>query len=130
VRFVQRKRPTAPPRTLVEPAAIDGLRLAEETGAGYAWSEENDVETVTFPWPRPEPVAAPAGFVLRAPATETEAPPPEAPATVPAQPPTPPPAAGHQATDYEEVYDQVVERLRRDLLVERERMGDLLGDLP
>ena len=130
MRLVQGKRTAAPPRTPVEPPAIDGLRLAEEAGAGYAWSAENDVETVTFPWPRPETVAAPAGFVLRAPASETESTVPEAPATVPAQPPTPPPAPQHQATDYEEVYDQVVERLRRELLVERERMGDLLGDLP
>jgi hypothetical protein len=30
----------------------------------------------------------------------------------------------------DELYEHVVERLRRDLLVERERMGDLLGDLP
>jgi hypothetical protein len=36
-------------------------------------------------------------------------------------------AAGAGGAD--ELYEQVVERLRRDLLVERERMGDLLGDL-
>jgi hypothetical protein len=29
----------------------------------------------------------------------------------------------------DDIYDHVVERLRRDLLAERERMGDLLGDL-
>jgi hypothetical protein len=29
-----------------------------------------------------------------------------------------------------EVYEHVVEQLRRELLVERERMGDLTGDLP
>ena len=32
--------------------------------------------------------------------------------------------------DIEEIYDQVIERLRRDLLADRERMGDVLGDLP
>ncbi len=32
--------------------------------------------------------------------------------------------------DIEEIYTQVIERLRRDLLADRERMGDLLGDLP
>ena len=36
-------------------------------------------------------------------------------------------AGGGGAAD--ELYEQVVERLRRELLVERERMGDLLGDL-
>ena len=34
------------------------------------------------------------------------------------------------APDIDDLYEQVVERLRRDLLCERERMGDLLGDLP
>ena len=34
------------------------------------------------------------------------------------------------APDMTEVYEHVVEQLRRELLVERERMGDLTGDLP
>ncbi len=40
--------------------------------------------------------------------------------------------ASHAATspDVDELYEHIVERLRRDLLFERERMGDLLGDLP
>ena len=40
--------------------------------------------------------------------------------------------AGHApaAPDMTEVYEHVVEQLRRELLVERERMGDLTGDLP
>jgi hypothetical protein len=40
--------------------------------------------------------------------------------------------AGHSpaAPDMTEVYEHVVEQLRRELLVERERMGDLTGDLP
>jgi hypothetical protein len=36
--------------------------------------------------------------------------------------------AGPETLDIDEVYEQVVERLRRDLVAERERMGDLLGD--
>jgi hypothetical protein len=32
--------------------------------------------------------------------------------------------------EMDELYEHVVERLRRELLFERERMGDLLGDLP
>jgi hypothetical protein len=31
--------------------------------------------------------------------------------------------------DYDEVYAQVIERLRRDLLREREQIGDLLGEV-
>ncbi len=30
----------------------------------------------------------------------------------------------------DEIYDTVVDRLRRELMVERERLGDSLGDLP
>lgn len=43
-----------------------------------------------------------------------------------------PGGAGHApaAPDMTEVYEHVVEQLRRELLVERERMGDLTGDLP
>ena len=33
------------------------------------------------------------------------------------------------APDPDDLYDRFVERLRRDLLAERERMGDLFGDL-
>jgi hypothetical protein len=40
--------------------------------------------------------------------------------------------SGHGGADVatDELYEHIVERLRRDLLFERERMGDLLGDLP
>ena len=38
--------------------------------------------------------------------------------------------AGPPAPTLEDTYDYVVERLRRDLLIERERMGDLIGRLP
>jgi hypothetical protein len=37
--------------------------------------------------------------------------------------------AGPELLDLDAIYEQVVERLRRELLAERERMGDLLGDL-
>ena len=37
--------------------------------------------------------------------------------------------SGGPGTDMEEIYEGVVERLRRDILAERERMGDVLGDL-
>jgi hypothetical protein len=52
-----------------------------------------------------------------------------APAPAPGQAPGPhpvPPAA----VDLPEIYEYVIDHLRRDLLVERERMGDLLGGLP
>jgi len=37
---------------------------------------------------------------------------------------------GHEGPNIDEIYNQVVERLARDFLVERERNGDFLGDLP
>jgi hypothetical protein len=46
-------------------------------------------------------------------------------ATVPPAPPATP-AAGDEM---DEIYDEVIRRLRHDLLREREQMGDLLGDL-
>ncbi len=39
------------------------------------------------------------------------------------------PAAIPLEDQIDEIYEAVVERLRRDLLIERERMGDLVGDL-
>jgi preprotein translocase subunit SecD len=56
----------------------------------------------------------------------------------PSAPPTPAPAApagaahpaGPAAPTIDEIYEGVVERLRHDLLIERERMGDLIGGLP
>jgi hypothetical protein len=38
-------------------------------------------------------------------------------------------AAGGAAPNMDDLYEGILERLRRDLLAERERMGDLLGDL-
>jgi hypothetical protein len=59
--------------------------------------------------PSPSAVAAPAGAAEHAAA-----------------------AAGRVAEEaaHERVYEQVVDRLRRDLLAERERMGNLLGEWP
>jgi hypothetical protein len=36
---------------------------------------------------------------------------------------------GGAAPNVDDIYEGVIERLRRDLIIERERMGDLLGDL-
>jgi hypothetical protein len=45
-----------------------------------------------------------------------------------APPAAPPPRTG-DGPDMQEIYEAVVDQLRRDILAERERMGDLLGDL-
>jgi hypothetical protein len=100
--------------------------------------ESDDGELVTVVFPRPaESAFAPAATLMRAPDAEPPAAPSPGPSpgtsTVPAPttaPAPPPPPAGGGSTDIEEIYDQVMQRLRRDLLADRERMGDMLGDLP
>jgi hypothetical protein len=57
-----------------------------------------------------------------------------APAAVTAPSVSPPSAAAaplpsRAPTEMDDVYDHVIRRLRRELLVEREAMGDLTGDL-
>ena len=84
---------------------------------------------MTFPWVGEAPTGSSTGSLLRAPddaTAETAAPP----STAATAPPAVPAPAAQSGPDLDEIYEQVVERLRRDLLVERERMGDLLGDLP
>jgi hypothetical protein len=83
---------------------------------------------------------SPAALTLARPLGE-DAPSDPAPGTadvVPVQPAAPP-APGHgpgahpvpaPAPDLPAIYEYVIDHLRRDLLVERERMGDLLGELP
>jgi hypothetical protein len=90
---------------------------------------------VLFPWPSGEPRSN-GSPLLRAPDEEPPSPEPASEpgpaATTTASTPSPPPAAppGPGGGGIDEIYDQVLERLRRDLLADRERMGDLLGDLP
>jgi hypothetical protein len=66
--------------------------------------------------------------------TDADAPaPPPASASAPAAPPAPASAGGAPpppGSDPELLYEEIVRRLKRDLLVERERHGDLLGGLP
>ena len=86
-------------------------------------------ETVSFPWAGEPSTPAPTEYLMRAPddmPAEAAAPPGQASA-----PPPPVPAQASQAApDLDEVYEHVVLRLRRELLADRERMGDLVGDLP
>jgi hypothetical protein len=59
------------------------------------------------------------------------------PALTPATPAPPPgvfsrpaPAAAPSELDVDELYEQVSARLRHELLLDRERVGDLVGELP
>jgi hypothetical protein len=121
----------------VRATRTSGSRLAEATG-GRVTQEPGGVETVFFPSP-PGMQAAVANGLYRAEdssndsanSNATASPPPAAaPAPAPAAPQGGGGGGGGGGGDIEEIYDQVIERLRRDLLADRERMGDVLGDLP
>jgi hypothetical protein len=120
-----------------------GQRLAGVTGAVVSRERDRDLETIDFgPLARPRatvPLLSPAmsmpgGDGRDTGATADAAPSEAAETTAVAPGETSPagPGASHAAAspDVDDLYEQVVERLRRDLLFERERMGDLLGDLP
>jgi hypothetical protein len=111
---------TAPPKPAPAPTTPpDRVReIAELAGALY--SDEGLAPTVTFP-------GAPAAPTL---ARQVEAPAPTAEPQALAFPqPASAPAAA-PAIDLDAVYEHVADRLRRDLLLDRERIGDLVGDLP
>jgi len=133
-------RTTAAPRQPVLPVTdrearpTSGLSLASAIGASIA-REPFGISTVTLtpadpapPVPeglRPHVAAAP--LLARA-ETAGTAPTASVPAA-PARPEAPPPTPKSVDIDYDEIYAQLVDRLRRDLLHEREQIGDLLGDV-
>jgi hypothetical protein len=110
-----------------------GLPVAEEGSSGWNLAsvggdvahDPSGTTTITFGSP---PAAPSEATIARAPA-------PAAPAQSSAE------HGGHgghggvgggsgKAPDIDEIYEQVVERLERDALIERERRGGLLSDLP
>jgi hypothetical protein len=95
-----------------DPAGVDTVSFLEEP---HGYPGPTLLREADEPSPQPDPSTA------AAPAAQPASPGLSIP-PLPATPPTP------AIPSFEEVYEQVVERLRRDLLVERERMGDLLGN--
>jgi hypothetical protein len=137
-------------------APTSGARLADVTGAALHRDVSDGVETIEFPI-GPAGGSAPGalgseGVLARAAAGGPS------PAGAPGEAPSPATAAAPGAAaqpgggpegegggassggasashagaspQADDLYEHVIERLRRDLLSERERMGDLLGDLP
>ncbi|MGN6378323.1 MAG: hypothetical protein ACTHNU_05180 [Gaiellales bacterium] len=109
------------------PAALQG-----STGAGLAHAagttaiHEGGRSTVLFrAVGQPEAASAPA---MDTPPAAGQAPAGQRELAAPPAPAAAAPAGG--SADDEELYERVVDRLRRELMTERERMGDLLGDLP
>jgi hypothetical protein len=136
LRAERRPRPAPPEARAATAAGSSGARLAQALGLPLAPQADGSV-TVSFDASTPatppsSPVLARALEIDELQATpmpETAPPAAPAPAGNPA-PAAPAPAGGPPAPSLEDIYDHVVERLRRDLLVERERMGDLTGRLP
>jgi hypothetical protein len=130
-------------------APTSGARLAEATGAALRRDVPGGLETIEFPVASAggsasgnagfESVVARAAAGGPSPAAAPEA----APGLGAAQPGGAPEGEGGVAShggasashagaspEADDLYEHLIERLRRDLLTERERMGDLLGDLP
>jgi hypothetical protein len=104
------------------------LSLAAATGGTFA-RETAELSSVSFAPPAERLFAEPAREAVLAREPDAAAPAVPAPAAAPA-PEAHEPHAGHAPdVDYDDIYDHVLRRLRRDLLREREQMGDVLGDL-
>jgi len=129
VQFGGDARPAPAPRPAPPIRGSSGLRLARATGAAHD-ATRSGLSTVLFapgyagtePPVSPGAVALPTIFRQDGAVEATSAP-----AEPAATPQAPAPGPGEQNID--EIYEKVVERLRRDLLIEREKMGDVLGDL-
>jgi hypothetical protein len=135
------------PGSPVPGARTSGERLADATGAALRRDVGAGVETIEFPVggsdsgpglesvlarepagggpSGPTPGAQPAAGGAAAPGAAA-APGGEGGTASPGGAPSSVAGASSEADD---MYEHVIERLRRDLLTERERMGDLLGDL-
>lgn len=115
------RRPGPPPTIARKPRLPSGssaASLAAATGAPIS-HEPDGTAAITFheeaaPPPRPAPVAGPGPTIARA--------------TGPGGPTLARAATPASGTGGGDAYEDFVDRLRRDLLREREQVGDLLGD--
>ncbi|HYF27016.1 MAG TPA: hypothetical protein VD931_14830, partial [Baekduia sp.] len=157
VRLVRRAAaPARVPVAVAAGHGVDAGRLARATG-GELEAPEDGRTAVAFPVPGPPvpaapapggpvravapspggpvPAPAPSPVIARQPAKPPAAP--SAPVAEPAAPQLEPPAGGGDppgrrgaaatSHDVDRLYEQVLDRLRRDLVVERERAGELVG---
>jgi hypothetical protein len=108
--------PTAASAPAAEPATSTAHQLARATDGTIAYEDDGRMSVL---FPAPGAVAAPAGPVL---AREVDAPTP-APAVTAA--PAPPAAGAAPALDVEDLYQDFMRRLRRDVLEQREQIGEL-----
>jgi hypothetical protein len=104
------------------------LTLAAATGGTLA-RETAELSSVSFAPPAQPPFGEPAREAVLAREPDAAAPSAPVPEAAPALAAHEPHAGHAPDVDYDDIYDHVLRRLRRDLLREREQMGDVLGDL-
>jgi hypothetical protein len=121
-----RPRSAAGPSGAPAVPATSGAHLARALALPMTPEPDGSVSISLGESPAP---STPLPLLARAPMGDAEMAPSPAPSPAPAPAPTAAPA-GAPAPTIDEIYEQVIERLRHDLLVERERMGDLIGGLP
>jgi hypothetical protein len=144
------RRPHRPPHTIprdhpdsgsaglstdVAPQTTTAERLATVEGAALARTEAGSASVTFAPPPGEAPAAggSSATAPIEPPAADAGTILPAANAATPRGSTTTRTTAASRAqsaADFDDVYDRVVERLGRDLLAERERMGELVNDLP
>jgi hypothetical protein len=133
LRAERRVRSRAAETALASPPGSSGARLARALGLPLVAQGDGSVSLTLDPSAATVAGAATAPLIARAPEGGGDAEAATAPAPAPVTGPAPGAAAapaGPAAPSLEDTYDYVLERLRRDLLIERERMGDLIGRLP
>ena len=132
--------PPAPQRAV--PARSAPATLLRVTRSPQQRPRRQEPDALSAAWPPPPPPAGAqeqptpaqaAALMLMRDEQPASAGPAAADAGQSAEISAPPAPAAQRASDPREdadrMYEEVVERLRRDLMAERERMGDLLGDL-
>jgi hypothetical protein len=99
------------------PATSTAQALARATAGAIAYEDDGRMSVL---FPPPGAVTVPLGPVLAR--DESEAPPPPPPPAATAEPA---PTAAPPALDREDLYQEFMRRLRRDVLEQREQIGEL-----
>jgi hypothetical protein len=121
----------SPPEATPAPRQIaraSAERLAEATG-GRLDQGEGGLRSVSFPAPGTPGTPGVPAFSTAPVTVSREIAEAEAPSAAPTQPVDHPPADA-KGVDVDALYDDFLERFKRDLLVEREQLGHLLIDNP
>jgi hypothetical protein len=124
----------SPMETLEFPSPAAARAAGSQPAAGSVWRAPAPVAaSAPDPGASPDPSSSPGVSTPPDPGGSADAAGQGSDAPGSGAPPPGPAAGGSHAAaspETDDLYEHIIERLRRDLLSERERMGDLLGDLP